>query len=164
MEKAVANATFVANATSCPAEFSRHCASFAVARGLLSPWFNRSLGQSQPTRTEEPEEAVMIELTDSAVNAIRTAIAGASGPVEGLRIMVESGGCAGNKYMMGLVSQRDPSDFVVEKDGIAVFVDEKSLPLLQGATVDFAIGMDGSGFTFVNPNASSSCSCGKSFG
>lgn len=29
--------------------------------------------------------------------------------------------------------------------------------------MDFVESMEGSGFTFVNPNASSSCSCGKSF-
>lgn len=106
----------------------------------------------------------MIELTDSAVNAIREAIAGSEGPVDGLRIMVEAGGCAGYKYMMGLVSEHEPEDVVVEKGGIRLFVDPKSAPLLQGATIDFSVSMDGAGFTFSNPNATSSCSCGKSFG
>jgi len=106
----------------------------------------------------------MIELTDSAVNAIRTAISGATGEVRGLRIMVESGGCAGHKYMMGLVAKGEPSDVVVEKDGVTLYVDEGSVPLLEGTQVDFTIGIEGSGFTFSNPNASSSCSCGKSFG
>jgi iron-sulfur cluster assembly protein len=31
-------------------------------------------------------------------------------------------------------------------------------------TVDFLVSLDGSGFTFINPNATKSCSCGKSFG
>lgn len=106
----------------------------------------------------------MIELTESAVGAIRTAITGSSQAVEGLRIMVESGGCAGNKYMMGLVSEKEPGDLIVEKDGVKVFVDVNSAPLLQGTILDFTIGMEGSGFTFKNPNATSSCSCGKSFG
>lgn len=106
----------------------------------------------------------MIELTDSAVAAIRTAISGASEPVTGLRIMVESGGCAGHKYMMGLVAEGEPSDVVVKRDDVTVFVDEQSAPLLQGTRVDFTIGLEGSGFTFSNPNAESSCSCGKSFG
>jgi iron-sulfur cluster assembly protein len=106
----------------------------------------------------------MIDLTDTAVNAIREAISGSEGPVDGLRIMVEAGGCAGYKYMMGLVSDHAPEDVVVEKGGIRVFVDPKSAPLLQGATIDFSVSLDGSGFTFSNPNATSSCSCGKSFG
>jgi iron-sulfur cluster assembly protein len=106
----------------------------------------------------------MIELTDSAVSAIRSAIAGSDGPVQGLRIMVEAGGCAGYKYMMGLVADRQPEDVVIEKADIRVFLDPNSVELLQGTTVDFSVSLEGSGFTFNNPNASSSCSCGKSFG
>ena len=106
----------------------------------------------------------MIDLTESAVNAVRSAIAGAGQPVEGLRIKVEAGGCAGFKYMMGLVSDIEPADFVVERGGVKVFVDQTSLPHLDGTTVDFVIGLQGSGFTFDNPQARNSCSCGKSFG
>ncbi|MGO8917374.1 MAG: HesB/IscA family protein [Stellaceae bacterium] len=106
----------------------------------------------------------MIQLTESAVNAVRSAIAGAKQPVEGLRIMVEAGGCAGLKYMMGLVSDVNPADLVVERSGVKVFVDNSSVSYLDGTTVDFVIGLEGSGFTFDNPQAKSSCSCGKSFG
>ncbi|WP_395666739.1 HesB/IscA family protein [Methylocella sp.] len=105
----------------------------------------------------------MIQLTDNAVDAVRQAIEGAGQPVEGLRIMVEAGGCAGFKYMMGLVSDVNPKDIVVEKDGVKVYVDEASLPHLYGTTVDFVSGLEGAGFTFENPTATASCSCGKSF-
>lgn len=106
----------------------------------------------------------MLHLTDNALNAVRTAIAGAGPDVEGLRIMVEAGGCAGFKYMMGLVNKSEPTDILVERDGVKVFIEESSLTFLDGAKVDFVIGLEGSGFTFDNPNAKSSCSCGKSFG
>lgn len=106
----------------------------------------------------------MINLTDSALNAVRSAIADAAEPVGGLRIKVEAGGCAGYKYMMGLVNEAEPDDTVVERDGVKVFVDMDSHELLAGTTIDFVVALEGSGFTFENPNASSSCSCGKSFG
>ncbi|MDR3516794.1 MAG: iron-sulfur cluster assembly accessory protein [Azospirillaceae bacterium] len=106
----------------------------------------------------------MINMTNSALNAVRSAITGASEPVSGLRIMVEAGGCAGYKYMMGLVDNGEPDDTVIERDGVKVFVDAKSHELLAGTTVDFVVALEGSGFTFDNPNAQSSCSCGKSFG
>jgi iron-sulfur cluster assembly accessory protein len=106
----------------------------------------------------------MINLTDSALNAVRSAIAGAKDPVGGLRIMVEAGGCAGYKYMMGLAPDPEPDDTVIERDGVKVFVDNKSHELLAGTTIDFIVALEGSGFTFENPNAESSCSCGKSFG
>jgi len=106
----------------------------------------------------------MINLTESALNAVRSAISGAADPVGGLRIMVEAGGCAGYKYMMGLVREPDPDDTVIERNGVKVFVDTQSHELLSGTTIDFVVALEGSGFTFDNPNAKSSCSCGKSFG
>lgn len=106
----------------------------------------------------------MIYMTEAAANAVRTAIAGASGPVEGLRIMVESGGCAGYRYKMGLVAEAQPADVVIEHDGFKIFLDTQSEALLSGTTINFTIGAEGAGFTFENPNASSNCSCGKSFG
>jgi iron-sulfur cluster assembly protein len=78
--------------------------------------------------------------------------------------MVESGGCAGLKYKMGLVATVAEEDILVELAGVNVFVDETSVSFLEGVTVDFVIGMEGSGFVFDNPQARSSCSCGKSFG
>ncbi|ACI51339.1 iron-sulfur cluster assembly accessory protein [Gluconacetobacter diazotrophicus PA1 5] len=105
----------------------------------------------------------MIEMTPSACEAVRAAIAGAATPVEGIRIMVESGGCSGFKYMMGLVAAPEPSDVVVDIDGVKVFVDAESGPHLQGTKVDFVVTLEQSGFSFDNPNAASKCSCGKSF-
>lgn len=109
------------------------------------------------------EERGTIQLTDSAFDAVRNAIAGATDCVGGLRIMVESSGCAGNQYKMGLVDEADPDDTVIERDGVKVFVDAKSHELLAGTVVDFVVGLEGEGFTFENPNATSRCSCGKSF-
>jgi iron-sulfur cluster assembly protein len=106
----------------------------------------------------------MIELTENAVTAVRSAMAGAGQSVEGLRIMVEAGGCAGFKYMMGLVNEVDPADHVFDNSGVKIFVEENSLAHLDGTKIDFVIGLEGSGFTFENPQAKSSCSCGKSFG
>ncbi|MDE8652885.1 HesB/IscA family protein [Novosphingobium album (ex Liu et al. 2023)] len=106
----------------------------------------------------------MIVLTDSAIEAVRTAIAKAAATPAGLRIQVEAGGCAGYKYMMGLVGAPDADDVVIQNDGVAVFIDPVSQPLIEGTVIDFVVALEGSGFTFENPNASNRCSCGKSFG
>ncbi len=112
----------------------------------------------------------MIRLTDTAVAAIKTAIsrasenAAAGAPsAEGLRIMVQTGGCAGLKYMMGLEARTRDGDEVVRQDGVTLFIDGESQPHLDGLTVDFVTGLESSGFVFDNPNALSKCSCGKSF-
>jgi iron-sulfur cluster assembly protein len=106
----------------------------------------------------------MIHLTESAADAVRSAMAGAAERMNGLRIVVEAGGCAGFKYMMGLVAEPAPGDLQLEDRGIKVFVDPNSLPSIEGTTIDFVITLQESGFSFNNPQATESCSCGKSFG
>jgi iron-sulfur cluster assembly protein len=105
----------------------------------------------------------MIHLTESAADAVRSAMAGAAAPMNGLRIVVEAGGCAGFKYMLGLVAEPAPGDVLVEDRGIKVFVDPNSLPSIDGTTIDFVMNLQESGFSFNNPQANSSCGCGKSF-
>ena len=105
----------------------------------------------------------MINLTDNAINAVRTAMSDAqAGAVQGLRIMVQAGGCAGLKYSMALVRHAAPTDFVVEQDDIRIYIDRESEPHLRGTTVDFIAAPEASGFTFDNPNVGSKCSCSKS--
>ncbi|TLG71192.1 iron-sulfur cluster assembly accessory protein [Methylocystis sp. B8] len=106
----------------------------------------------------------MINLTNSALNAVQTAISGSPDPVDGLRIKVEAGGCAGYQYRMGLVREGEPDDTVIEREGVKLYIDNSSHELLAGTTIDYVVAVQGSGFTFDNPNAQSSCSCGKSFG
>ena len=105
----------------------------------------------------------MIQLTDSAVAAVKTALSRAKEPAEGLRIMVETGGCAGFKYLMGLESRSRDGDIVIDQAGVKLFVDAASQNHVTGMTVDFVTGLESSGFVFDNPNATSKCSCGKSF-
>lgn len=103
----------------------------------------------------------MINLTDNALNAVRGVIS--TSGASGLRITIESGGCAGFKYIMGLANETNSDDTVIERDGVKLFVDNDSQKYLAGTTIDFVLAQEGSGFTFDNPNAQASCSCGKSF-
>ncbi|MAC76531.1 MAG: iron-sulfur cluster assembly accessory protein [Rhodobacteraceae bacterium] len=105
----------------------------------------------------------MIEITEPARTAIKTAIDGAGQPVAGLRVMVQGGGCAGLKYGMALELEAQPDDAVITAGEVTVLVDPASQEHLTGTTIDFVTGLQGSGFVFNNPNASSSCGCGKSF-
>lgn len=105
----------------------------------------------------------MIEITEPARTAIKAAIDGAGQPVAGLRVMVQYGGCAGLKYGMALELEAQPDDAVVVAGEVTVLIDPESQPHLTGTTIDFVSGLEGSGFVFDNPNAKSSCGCGKSF-
>jgi iron-sulfur cluster assembly protein len=105
----------------------------------------------------------MIELTESAVAAVRTALADASIPADGLRIVVEAGGCAGLQYRMGLETEERAGDLVVEQGGIRLYLDALTQRHVGGLVVDFVDSVGQLGFVFNNPNAASRCSCGKSF-
>ena len=81
----------------------------------------------------------------------------------GLRVSVQPGGCSGFKY--GLLIEDEPAedDLVVDQGGWKVFVDPFSAQYINGVTIDYVSSMQGSGFTFKNPNATGGCGCGSSF-
>ena len=80
-----------------------------------------------------------------------------------LRMGVRGGGCSGMSYVLEFESEKGPHDKEFELDGVKVVVDKKSYLYLNGTTLDYVTqGLTG-GFTFVNPNAKSSCGCGTSF-
>jgi iron-sulfur cluster assembly protein len=105
----------------------------------------------------------MIQLTPNAVSAAKTIVETAKAPAQGLRIMVEAGGCSGFMYKMELAPEQREGDAVVDADGIKIFIDDLSQPMVAGMVVDYASSLEHSGFVFQNPNATASCGCGKSF-
>ena len=109
------------------------------------------------------EEERCVVLTESA--ARRISILKEQERAEGalLRIAVSGGGCSGFQYGFSFDDQRNGDDFVFERDGVGVVVDEVSLDLLAGAEIDFVEDLMGASFQIRNPNAASSCGCGNSF-
>ena len=81
----------------------------------------------------------------------------------GLRVSVQPGGCSGFRYGLLIEEQPAEDDLVLEQDGFKVFVDPFSAQYLNGVTIDYVSSMQGSGFTFKNPNATGGCGCGSSF-
>lgn len=81
----------------------------------------------------------------------------------GLRVSVLPGGCSGFKYDLNIEERPLEDDHIVPLERIRVFVDGFSLQYLNGVTVDYVTSMQGSGFTFSNPNATGGCGCGTSF-
>lgn len=106
---------------------------------------------------------VEITLTENAIKAVGRFISNSTAPITGLRILITGGGCSGFQYGMRLEEAMAVDDAVVDYGEFKVFVDPISVPLLEGVTIDFIDSLDGAGFKFNNPNASSSCACGQSF-
>lgn len=98
----------------------------------------------------------MLTVTDRAVAAIKSV---REDEAQGLRISVASGGCSGLKYNLGLETQAENGDEVLEFGGIKVYVDANSVMWLTGTVMDFVNAGNDSGFIFENPNAAGKCSC-----
>lgn len=81
----------------------------------------------------------------------------------GLRVSVQPGGCSGFKYGLLIEDASAEDDLVVDQDGFKVFVDPFSAQYISGVVIDYVSSMQGSGFTFKNPNATGGCGCGSSF-
>lgn len=80
-----------------------------------------------------------------------------------VRVSVVSGGCSGLSYKLDFDNESKPNDQVFEDNGIKVVTDLKSFLYLFNTTLEFSGGLNGTGFSFNNPNASRTCGCGESF-
>jgi iron-sulfur cluster assembly accessory protein len=107
----------------------------------------------------------MIEITDSAARVITRQLEKQQKSGGGLRIAVKAGGCSGFSYMFAWDSAAKDSDRVFEgSNGARVFIDPRSLKLLDGTVLDFdENNLLATSFTLKNPHAKSTCGCGESF-
>ena len=106
----------------------------------------------------------MISMTEFGANKAKEILGKNDKQNAAVRVFVKSGGCSGYSYGMAIDDRTLDGDSVFESHGVRVVVDKMSLPLLEGATVDYLENMMGGGFSVVsNPNATSGCGCGHSF-
>jgi iron-sulfur cluster assembly 2 len=133
-------------------------------------------------RTDDDGSEMTITISDRAAKRLKQITSTpqkrntlAKNPVSSdshLRVTVTSGGCHGFQYLMSLepkdrIDSEEDTVFVAAEEGegkAEVVMDQPSLELLKGSTVDFVTELIGSQFKIVgNPRASSSCGCGTSF-
>jgi iron-sulfur cluster assembly protein len=103
-----------------------------------------------------------MRLTEAAAERIRWLQAASGKEVEGVRIGVKNGGCAGMEYTMTYAEVRGPHDEVVEDKGVKLLIDPTAVMFLLGTEMDYQSDRMRSGFVFNNPNQTSACGCGES--
>ena len=105
----------------------------------------------------------IVSLTDAAAAKLAELTKDETAPEIGLRVYVYSGGCSGYRYGMMLEDQPTGDDSILHANGVRVYIDQNSIPLIQGSEIDYVDTLMGAGFTVNNPNAVSGCGCGSSF-
>jgi iron-sulfur cluster assembly protein len=116
--------------------------------------------------TAPDSEYQLVTVSDAALGQLRSLIAGqASTQQLGLRVFIQSGGCSGFSYGMGLDENppREDDEVIALDESLKVYVDSYSAQYLEGAEIDYVDALMGGGFTIHNPNAVRTCSCGHSF-
>jgi iron-sulfur cluster assembly protein len=109
--------------------------------------------------------AMTLELTETAAEEVKKFMTSEEGLPEtaGLRVRVVPGGCSGFQYSLNIEEDTRQGDYVLDQNGVRLFVDMFSAQYLNGVKIDYVSGVMGSGFTFTNPNATGGCGCGSSF-
>lgn len=105
----------------------------------------------------------MITVTPNAIAELRAIKERKNTPPEnGLRVLVQKGGCAGMQYGMKFDAPSD-DDEILDEQGVRVLVDPQSLVFLEGCVLDYSDALTDAGFKIHNPSAARSCGCGSSF-
>ncbi|MFN2520489.1 MAG: HesB/IscA family protein [Candidatus Limnocylindria bacterium] len=102
----------------------------------------------------------MIELTAAAAAKLHE-LRDPAGGQQVLRLWVAGKTCCGYSYGLAFDESAEPGDTVVEREGIPVAVDPRSLPLVKDATIDFVDALMGAGFTVRDAAAGGGCACGR---
>ena len=104
-----------------------------------------------------------LAMTETAVKQVKQLMEAQNLQNVYLRMGVKGGGCSGLSYSLEFDNELGPHDKKFDIDGVQVVCDKKSYLYLNGTTLDYVMqGLTG-GFTFVNPQAKSTCGCGTSF-
>jgi iron-sulfur cluster assembly protein len=111
------------------------------------------------TMTQSP-----VRFTNGAISEV-TRLMNAPGfdATQYLRVGVKGGGCSGMSYLLGFDSKKE-NDSVYGFEGLTFVMEKAHEMYLYGMEIDWQNGLNNRGFTFKNPNASTTCGCGSSFG
>ena len=114
--------------------------------------------------TETSATGQPLLFTDAAASKVGELIREESNPNLKLRVFIQGGGCSGFQYGFTFDENEDEGDTRIENCGVTLLVDPMSVQYLMGAEIDYREDLNGAQFVIRNPNASTTCGCGSSFG
>jgi iron-sulfur cluster assembly protein len=104
-----------------------------------------------------------VSFTESAINELKRLMDEPGFDTDNsLRIGVKGGGCSGMSYVLGF-DKKTEKDSEYDFEGLKFVMEKTHEIYLYGMQIDWQGGLNSRGFTFRNPNASTTCGCGTSF-
>jgi len=122
--------------------------------------------RARAAREAEASGATIVALSDAAAAYVREA-AEENGKEAGMRLRILAGGCSGLEYKLDLLErgeQPGAGEREIVVNGIRLLTDLKSAIHVTGSVIDYESTLLRRGFKIKNPNATTTCSCGESFG
>jgi len=122
--------------------------------------------RAQAAREAEQAGEANVTISDAAAAYIRETAAEQRAQ-EGVRLRILAGGCSGLEYRLDLLATgegAEPGERDVTSNGVRLLMDLKSSIHVAGSVIDYERTLLRRGFKIKNPNATSTCSCGDSFG
>jgi len=122
--------------------------------------------RARAARQAEAGGEAFVTISEAAADYIRRTAAEQGRPA-GVRLRILAGGCSGLEYKLDLLEAGESAgaaDREVVSNGVTMLMDLKSAIHVTGSVIDYEQGLLRRGFRINNPNATSTCSCGDSFG
>ena len=117
----------------------------------------------QKLNVMEVMEKIPVKFTESAISEVKRLMNEAGlDNAKKLRVGVKGGGCSGMTYVLEFDQVQDADQHFLIND-IPVIIAKSAEMYLLDMVVNWEGGLNSRGFTFQNPNASSTCGCGTSF-
>ena len=113
---------------------------------------------------EEEDDLTTVTLTPRAASKFLSILAEQGKAGWGMRFAERMAGCNGFEYVLDYSKEALPDDVIITSHGVEIHVNKDMLPRFNGVKIDYADGLQGSGFKITNPNVKSSCGCGTSHG
>ena len=123
---------------------------------MIEPMATNMTDMSSPGQT--------LVFTTAAATKVGELIQEESNPNLKLRVFIQGGGCSGFQYGFTFDENVDEGDTRIENCGVTLLVDPMSIQYLEGSEIDYSEDLNGAQFVIRNPNASTTCGCGSSFG
>lgn len=99
----------------------------------------------------------MLQITPDAITEFKRLLHKQGKEGQSIRIFTMGSGCCGPAVGMDMVEEGQPGDFLMERDGLSIYLEKQAVTALDGMTIDYRSAGPKKGFIIQNPASGSCC-------